>query len=75
MFTRLEPQTVIPEHTHDFDEIIYVISGKALLYIEGRGKLPMKAGAFFRIPAEVNHYPLSVEERIVAYNMFYPYYK
>lgn len=75
MLTHLPVKTVVNIHFHEFDEIIYVIEGKAVMYIDGAGEIPMKKGSFFRIPKGVKHHPYDIEEDIIAYNVFYPFSK
>lgn len=75
MLTRLNIGVEVPEHIHEFDEIIYVVQGRAMIHIDGSGDRPMVPGAFLRIPAGVKHRPFNVEEDILAYNVFYPFMK
>jgi len=50
-----------------------VLEGKATLWIEGVGDVPMVRGTFVRIPEGVAHQPYNIEEDFVAYDVFYPY--
>lgn len=73
IFSHLPPDTVVKKHTHESDEIIYVIKGTAMMHIEGSGEIPVKAGTFLRIPKGVAHYPYNIREDFYAYNVFYPF--
>ena len=74
LLVRLPVGTEVPKHIHEnSDDIIYVLKGKAKMWIDEIGDLPMVEGAFFRIPKGVLHQPHSVEEDIVAYDVFYPF--
>ncbi len=64
----------IEKHVHkNSDDIIFVIKGKATLWIDGLGDLPMVPGSFFRIPKGVIHHPHDIEEHLLIYDVFYPY--
>jgi quercetin dioxygenase-like cupin family protein len=71
---RIPVGTEMPKHIHEnSDDIIYVLKGKAKMWIDEIGDMPMEKGSFFRIPKGVLHQPHSVEEDIVAYDVFYPF--
>jgi quercetin dioxygenase-like cupin family protein len=64
----------IEKHDHkNSDDIIFVIKGRAKMWIDGMGDLPMVPGAFFRIPKGVMHQPHDVEEDLLVYDVYYPY--
>lgn len=64
----------IERHVHEnSDDIIFVVKGKATIWIDGLGDLPMVPGSFFRIPKGVLHQPHDIEEDLVLYDVFYPY--
>ncbi len=73
MLVRIPVGTQVERHAHECDDIIYVLEGKATLWIEGVGDVPMVRGTFVRIPAGVAHQPYNIEEEFVAYDVFYPY--
>jgi len=63
----------IPKHIHeDSDDIIYVIQGKAKIWIENVGDLPLRAGSFVRVPKGVLHQPHDVEEELIAHDTWFP---
>lgn len=64
----------VEKHVHEnSDDIIYVLRGRAKIWIDGEGVFPMVEGAFIRIPKGVMHQPRDIEEDVVAYDVFYPY--
>lgn len=75
MLTRVSAGTVIDMHTHTCDEIIYLIEGNAVMSIAGMTDIKMTRGTFLRIPKGVKHRPHSINEDILAYNVFYPFLK
>ncbi len=73
MLVHLPPGAQVPKHTHECDDIIYVLQGKATLMVEGIGDVPLVAGTFVRVPKGVVHQPYDVVEDFIAYDVFYPY--
>ena len=65
--------THVEKHTYECDDIIYVLKGKANLWIDGTGDVPLVEGAFVRIPKGVAHQPHSIEKDLMAYDGFYPF--
>jgi quercetin dioxygenase-like cupin family protein len=64
----------VDKHIHEnSDDIIFVIKGKATIWIDGMGDLPMVPGSFFRVPKGVLHHPHDIEEDLVLFDVFYPY--
>lgn len=63
----------IPLHTHDAsDDILYIIQGKAKIWIDKIGDVPVSAGSFIRIPKGVPHQPHDVEEDLIAHDTWFP---
>ena len=74
MLVQLPKGSQVERHIHEnSDDIVYVLKGKATLWIDGVGDLPMVPGAFFRIPTGVLHQPRDIEEELVLFDVFYPY--
>lgn len=46
----------IPEHTHDSDELVYVLNGRFKLHIEGFGDSELSEGGVAFIPKGVKHW-------------------
>lgn len=63
----------VDKHVHEHsDDIIYVLQGKAKMWIDGIGDVPLAAGTFLRIPKGVWHQPHDIEEDFVAHDTWYP---
>ncbi len=68
---QLPPDAEVPEHAHaQEDDILYVLRGRARMWIEERGELKLEAGSFLRIPRGVRHRPHSFEEGFMALNFW-----
>jgi quercetin dioxygenase-like cupin family protein len=65
--------TPIEKHTHECDDIVYVVKGKAKMWIEEIGDVPMTEGTFIRIPRGTVHQPHDIEEDLIVYDVFYPF--
>jgi mannose-6-phosphate isomerase-like protein (cupin superfamily) len=66
--------TKIEKHIHEnSDDIIFVVKGKAKMWIDKVGDVPLSEGSFIRIPKGVLHQPHDIEEDLIAYDVFYPY--
>ena len=74
MLVHLPKGIQVEKHIHTAsDDIIYVLEGKATMWIDDIGNVPMVKGAFIRIPKGVPHQPIDIEEDILAYDVFYPF--
>jgi quercetin dioxygenase-like cupin family protein len=74
LMVRLPVGTKVERHIHEnSDDIIYVVKGKAKMWIDGIGDVPMVEGAFIRIPKGVLHQPRDIEEDILVYDVFHPF--
>jgi mannose-6-phosphate isomerase-like protein (cupin superfamily) len=63
----------IPRHIHeDSDDILYILQGKAKMWIEGYGDIPLEPGTFVRVPMGVLHQPHDVEEELLAHDTWFP---
>ncbi|MEM0268977.1 MAG: cupin domain-containing protein [Candidatus Korarchaeum sp.] len=47
---------LIPEHTHEGDEVAYVVNGRARIHIEGSGDFDLGEGEALLIPKGVRHW-------------------
>jgi mannose-6-phosphate isomerase-like protein (cupin superfamily) len=67
----MPPEAEVPEHIHAHDDdILYVLRGRALMWIEGRGDIPLETGGFCRIPAGTRHRPHSFSGGFLAFNIW-----
>jgi quinol monooxygenase YgiN len=53
-FTELPPMGAIPLHTHNCEEAVLVVSGRAIVEVDGQER-PMELGEVSYIPADVPH--------------------
>lgn len=61
----------VAEHVHDQeDDILYVLHGNAVMWVEGRGDLPLSTGSFLRIPRGTRHRPHGFEGGFRAFNIW-----
>lgn len=73
MLVHVPSGTHVEKHSHECDEIIYVLKGKAMMSIDGIGEVSMTAGTFLRIPKGVTHRPYKIEDSLIVYDVFYPF--
>ena len=67
----LEPHAVVAEHSHPHEQVGILLEGKALFTIGGEEKLLTK-GDMWRIPGNVKHKVVVLEERTKALDIFTP---
>ncbi len=74
LLVHLPVGTQVEKHIHEnSDDIVYVVKGKAMMWIDKIGDVPMVEGSFLRIPKGVLHQPHDIEEDLIAYDVFYPF--
>lgn len=63
----------IAKHVHEnSDDILYILQGKATIWIESLGEVPVSAGSFVRIPKGLWHQPHDIEEELIAQDTWFP---
>ena len=63
----------IPEHVHETQEdIIFLLSGKGKMWIDGLGDFSIEKGTFIRVPKNTKHRIYGVTEEIINYDVFAP---
>jgi quercetin dioxygenase-like cupin family protein len=63
----------IPEHVHETQEdILFLLSGKGKMWIDGLGDFSVEKGAFIRVPKNTKHRIYEVAEEIINYDVFAP---
>ncbi|MGO9612395.1 MAG: cupin domain-containing protein [Dissulfurispiraceae bacterium] len=61
------------KHSHkNSDDILYVLTGKTKMWVEGYGDVPLDPGTFLRTPKGTLHQPHDIEEDSIAYDVWYP---
>jgi quercetin dioxygenase-like cupin family protein len=70
---RCEIGSEIEEHVHENEyDIIYVLQGKAKMWIEDRGQFVLEPGVFVVVPEGLKHRTHSVTEELLIYDVFIP---
>lgn len=65
--------TEVPEHVHQgANDIAYVLSGRAKMFIEGVGEITLKEGMFIRIPPGTRHRVYDCQDQFTVLNIFVP---
>jgi quercetin dioxygenase-like cupin family protein len=73
MLVRLPKGSSFPEHIHkEQDDIVFYLSGKCRVMIDGVGELIAKKGTFLRIPKNTRHAVLEALEDTLLYDVFSP---
>jgi quercetin dioxygenase-like cupin family protein len=63
----------IQEHVHsETTDIIYVLQGKATMWIEDRGSFLLEPGVFVVVPKSLKHRTYDVLEELLIYDVFVP---
>ena len=70
---RCSVSSEIEEHVHqDEADIIYVLKGKATMWVEDRGSFPLEPGVFVVVPKGVRHRTYDIVEELHIYDVFSP---
>jgi quercetin dioxygenase-like cupin family protein len=67
----LEPHAVVEEHQHPHEQVGMVIAGRAVFYVGGEEKT-LGPGDMYRIPGNVRHRVVALEEQVKALDIFFP---
>jgi quercetin dioxygenase-like cupin family protein len=63
----------IPVHVHETQEdIIFILAGKAKMWIDGVGDFDIDKGTFIRVPKNTKHRIYNVTQDILNYDVFTP---
>ena len=63
----------IEEHVHSREtDIIYVLQGRAFMWVEDRGEFKLEPGVFVVVPKGLRHRTYNVEEDLLIYDVFSP---
>ena len=73
MMVRLNKGVTLPDHVHrDQPDLIYMLEGKATIFIDGVGEFPAEPGMVVQVPPNTLHAIRNVEEDVLLYNVFAP---
>ncbi|MGH7169683.1 MAG: cupin domain-containing protein, partial [Gemmataceae bacterium] len=67
----LAPHAVVEEHAHPHEQVGMVVQGRAIFFIGGEQKT-LQTGDLYRIPSNVRHRVLALEEPVRALDIFHP---
>ena len=63
----------VPEHVHETqDDILYPLSGKGVMWIDGEGEFTIEPGLIIRVPKGTRHKITKVTETMLIYDVFCP---
>ena len=69
----LRKGVTLPDHVHqDQPDLIYVLAGKATMFIQGEEEFPLGPGKVVMVPPNTLHAIRNVEEDLYVYNVFTP---
>ncbi|TWH51790.1 cupin domain-containing protein [Sporomusa sp. KB1] len=73
MLVKVAPGIEVPEHIHpQQDDILFPLSGKAAMWIDGVGDFPLIPGVAVRVPKGVRHKIYDVREELIIHDVFFP---
>jgi quercetin dioxygenase-like cupin family protein len=67
----LEPHAVVEEHAHPHEQVGMLLAGRAVFIIGGERK-ELQAGDLYRIPGNVRHKVVALDEPVRALDIFNP---
>jgi quercetin dioxygenase-like cupin family protein len=67
----LEPHAVVEEHSHPHEQVGMVIEGTAIFIIGGEQKT-LQPGDMYRIPGNVRHKVIALDQTVKALDIFEP---
>lgn len=67
----LEPNAVVEEHSHPHEQVGIVVEGRATFIIGGEQKT-LGPGDMYRIPGNVKHKVIALDQRVKALDIFDP---
>jgi len=70
-YVELQPHAVVAEHSHPHEQVGMMIEGRATFYIGGEERTLGK-GDMYRIPGNVKHRVVALEEPVKVLDIFAP---
>jgi quercetin dioxygenase-like cupin family protein len=67
----MEPHAVVEEHSHPHEQVGMVLEGRAIFFI-GAEQKTLQPGDLFRIPGNVRHRVVALDQPFKALDIFYP---
>lgn len=63
----------VPEHVHEESEdILFILAGKAAMWIDGIGNLKLQENEVVRVPRSTKHSIFDVTDELLVYDVFSP---
>jgi len=63
----------VPEHIHEEqDDILYLLQGKAVMWVDGTGNFSLEPGVIVRVPKGKKHKIFDVSQDLLIYDVFCP---
>jgi quercetin dioxygenase-like cupin family protein len=63
----------VPEHIHEKqDDILYLLQGKAVMWVDGTGNFSLEPGVIVRVPKGKKHKIFDVTQDLLIYDVFCP---
>jgi len=73
MLVKVPMGKVVAEHIHPGqDDILYPLSGRATMWVDGAGEFSLHPGTFVRVPKGTRHRIFGVTEELLIYDVFCP---
>jgi quercetin dioxygenase-like cupin family protein len=66
-----QPHAVVEEHSHPHEQVGMVVEGRALFIVGGEEKT-LQPGDMYRIPGNVRHKVIALDQPFKALDIFYP---
>lgn len=72
-YAHVSKGTIVSEHIHaEQDDNIYILSGRAKMWVDGIGEFELKKGSFIRVLKGTKHKVYDVTEDVLALDIFAP---
>jgi quercetin dioxygenase-like cupin family protein len=73
MLVKVPEGKAVAEHIHPGqDDILYPLSGKATMWVDGVGEFSLHPGTVVRVPKGTRHRIFGVTEELLIYDVFCP---
>ena len=73
MLVRIPAGKEVSEHLHSSqDDILYRLTGKARMWVDGTGEFSLEPGIVVRVPKGIKHRIFAVTQDLVIYDVFCP---
>lgn len=73
LIVKIPADVEVPEHVHEKSEdILFILSGKGTIRIDGSGKRQLQPGTVIRVPRNTKHNIFDIQEELLVYDVFTP---